>query len=499
MKEKLSSYSLIFSFLLIIILPLIFINTINGKISTTEKRVLAQFPALFAEKGELNNGIVQQIETWFNDNIGFRDEFIKIHSIISLDVFHISPTEKVQIGKDGWYFYTRDNNLEIAKGTYPLSEEVLKNIARSQEAIQKYYNDHGISYVLVLNPSKVSIYPEKIREGSFSIRETPIDILTKYLKENTTVNVISTKDALITAKQTQTVYFKTDTHWNYEGAYVGYKTIIDDLNEMGIVHNITPVSVNRFPTTFRGEFSAMMGNENSLPLDQVNGIEIVDKKAINVTQGELFNQINQIKQKHNILEGSFVFTNPSVEKKKILIYGDSMFEYWNIPELFAENFSELIYVRSRVMYNDFTMAVQPDIVISEWAERFINLLPSAYIPWNLAEPLKNPQAIIISTTTPTDIKSGVKYSFNITVKNTGTESWSESKGIRLCIFQDGQGDQGYRIKLPDNVEVKPGESYTFTLTDFQAPPHPSTYLEYQMAQEGVAYFGEIKRVDIRVK
>lgn len=70
--------------------------------------------------------------------------------------------------------------------------------------------------------------------------------------------------------------------------------------------------------------------------------------------------------------------------------------------------------------------------------------------------------------------------------------------VRLCIYQDGK-DWGYRVTLPDGVEVKPGEQYTFTLQDFQAPSNDSTYLEYQMVQETFQYFGQKQRVDITVK
>jgi hypothetical protein len=52
--------------------------------------------------------------------------------------------------------------------------------------------------------------------------------------------------------------------------------------------------------------------------------------------------------------------------------------------------------------------------------------------------------------------------------------------------------------IPEGMEVKPGETYTFKLVDFQAPPKESVYLEYQMVEEGREYFGEKKQVDITI-
>ena len=499
MKERVSRYLLIFLFLFIQFLVMININTEKGKISITENRYLAQFPVLFNNAGEISQGLNRQFEAWLNDNIGFRDEFLKLHSMISLHVLHVSPTENVHIGKDGWYFYTQDNNLEIARNEYPLTEELLQEIAKDQQAIQEYYAERGIDYVLVLNPSKVSIYPEYIREVTSQVQETPMDILARYLKENTTVNVISTKDALLTEKENQIVYFKTDTHWNLMGAYTGYKSILHQLGELGLIKNAVPASVREYPTTFRGEFSAMMGDETALPLEEVKGIEIVDQKGYQVYDGELFNQVNRVKQKFNILENSLIYTNPDAEKETILIYGDSMFEYWNIVPLFAENSSDLVYLRSYFMYDELTEAVKPDLVIYEWAERLITRMPGSYSPWYLRPPLKNPQAEIINVSLPSEIRSGESYNIDIAVKNTGTESWSEDLRIRLCIYQDGGGDVGHRVKLPEGVVVNPGETYVFTLENFIAPFAARTILEFQMAEEGFAYFGEIKRVEINIK
>ena len=120
-----------------------------------------------------------------------------------------------------------------------------------------------------------------------------------------------------------------------------------------------------------------------------------------------------------------------------------------------------------------------------------NLLFSKLLPNDL-------EAHIISDNTPLYIKRDEKYLINITVKNDGDLIWNNANQIRLCIWQDGI-DYGYRINIPEDVNINPGEEYTFVLQNFQAPPGNSTYLEYQMVQEGIAYFGDKKRVDIAVE
>lgn len=106
-------------------------------------------------------------------------------------------------------------------------------------------------------------------------------------------------------------------------------------------------------------------------------------------------------------------------------------------------------------------------------------------------------AEIMSHTAPSIVDKTKKYTIEIKVKNTGTEIWSEKDAIRLCIWQDMQ-DWGFRINLPENVVVNPGEEYIFILNEFGLTDADETTLEFQMVREGVTYFGEREAVNIAV-
>jgi hypothetical protein len=480
--------------------PLLCVNRINGKISVTENRQLASFPKVVDEvTGGLSKDFRKGFTAWINDNIGFREFFVKMNAKINYDLLKTSPNSSVRVGKDGWFFFTGDYNLKIASGEYPLTKETLVAIKNEQESIQKALKEKGIEYVLVLTPSKASIYPEKIDGSNFSVRETPIDIVEKYLKENTTIKVINTKDALLKAKEEgQQVFNKTDTHWNETGAYIGYKYITDQLNKWNII-NSSPVKINQVPSTFKGEFSAMMGDVSLLPLENVNSTEIVSPNATEIQNKEVLDLINIEQRNDNFTKnGQHIYTNPSQKDKRILMYGDSFFGSWKIKELFAESCSELTYVWSDSIKGKVVDKVKPDIVLFERTERYITSLSKQADQVLLYGEMKNPTAQIISHDTPKKIKRGEKYNINITVKNTTNQVWNNKRNIRLCIWQDGQ-DHGYRLNFPENFDLKPNEEYTFILKDFQAPPGNSTYLEYQMVQEGITYFGDKERVDIAVE
>lgn len=106
------------------------------------------------------------------------------------------------------------------------------------------------------------------------------------------------------------------------------------------------------------------------------------------------------------------------------------------------------------------------------------------------ETLENCDAQIVSHSTPEQVNRYGLYDIDIVVANTGTETWSEARGIRLCVFQDGQ-DYGYRFQIPEGEEVAPGEQFTFHIHGFGAPQsNGKTELEYQMVRGDAGFFGE---------
>ncbi|CAI3640497.1 alginate O-acetyltransferase complex protein AlgJ [Clostridium neonatale] len=500
--NKLKKMKIIFilCFIIMISIPMMCVNRIQGKVSETEKRTLAQFPNFINEgDGKFNHNFPQEFNSWINDNIGFREFFGKINAKINYNLMESSPSNSVHIGKDGWLFYTNDNNIEIASGEYLLDEKILLEIKNEQEAIQKALAKKGIEYVLVLTPSKASIYPEEIKGANFKVRETPIDVVEKYLKENTTIKVINTKDELLKAKDNGIqVYNKTDTHWNEEGAYIGYKNVINELNNWGII-NTKVADINQVPYTYKGEFSAMMGDISLIDSENIMATEIINPKATEVENNDLLNLLERVQINDNFgYGGNRFYNNGSIKNKNILMYGDSFFGKWKIPELFAENASNFNYVLSDSIKGEVIDKVKPDVVIFERTERYITTLAKKADPLMVYGKLKNPSAEIISDTTPEKVIKGEKYNINITVKNTTNQIWRKERNIRLCIFQNGY-DYGYRIDIPEGIEIKPEEEHTFTLYGFQAPNSKSTYLEYQMVEEGITYFGEKQKKDIIIE
>ena len=96
-------------FLIIIYLPLIQMNLNIFNTSTiNEKREKAQKPVF--NKDEDISIYLQNYETYFNDNFGFRENFIKLANTIDVKVFNISSNSNVILGKNNYLYSSEETN-----------------------------------------------------------------------------------------------------------------------------------------------------------------------------------------------------------------------------------------------------------------------------------------------------------------------------------------------------------------------------------------------------
>lgn len=372
---KVSAIVICVVFLLVLAIPVLFMDWKGGRYSENEQRMLADFPiSVDKETGELTTDR-EKITNYISDNIGFRDAFVKIGANIKYNVFRESTSEKVMLGKDGWLFYTPDNNIEIATGEYPLSNDDLAVIAENQQSISDYYKSIGVEYVLMLTPSKVSIYPEYLPMSDETVEKTPVDIVSEYLKENTDVLVYNAKDTLLEAKAEDIgqLYHKTDTHWNQLGSYCVYRGLHDLMVEKGILSDES-INVEFSDGTFKGEFSKMLGDPDLLAAEPTP-IANWDYSFKQISEGELYSNIDKTQDKYDKNHDAALFVNESVPEKTLQIYGDSqLMTMRKIPQYLAEHFSTVVNFRIRCVSSEVDKTADPDVVLFSVSERYINSL-----------------------------------------------------------------------------------------------------------------------------
>jgi hypothetical protein len=96
-------------------------------------------------------------------------------------------------------------------------------------------------------------------------------------------------------------------------------------------------------------------------------------------------------------------------------------------------------------------------------------------------------ARIVSHTLPNLMFPGESRQAQITIENTGCDTWTENNGYRLGA--NGSFASGARVSLNPGESIAPGQQKTFVVT-LQAPATPGYYTtSWRMVHEGVEWFG----------
>lgn len=363
----------------------VFSDKTSDRISVRENRPLANLPSTRFFSSDYKN----QLSDWLGDSIFMRDFFIELRTKINENIFHVKPVHPdVCYGKDGWLFFRPQNNIEIAMGTYPLTEEHIKKIAENQQKISDFYKKRGKTYIFAVNPSKVSIYPEFLM-GNYTVRETPCDMVTDYLRKHTDVLVCDMKSELLKHKNEGLLYWKDDTHWTPLGDYYAYKAIIDTLN-MG----------DKFESAERTEKSSLESSFGDLCTTagiKKEGYSFTDlyfyfsttknQSAITEKLSEMYRK--DFVQSKDPTNHFFLLENENnSNEKNLLVYADSQFcsPSKKLSTLLGENFYRSVFVWSREEQSaKLAEALDCDYVLYSISERFLYNDSAALYPSGLSE------------------------------------------------------------------------------------------------------------------
>ncbi|MDJ1482163.1 hypothetical protein QNI16_16790 [Cytophagaceae bacterium YF14B1] len=358
-------------FLLLISLPLLdsYIG-ILGRNENTENRQLATAPKL---KWRKPFEFFRPFETYFNENFQGRSILIKGYSQWKWNWLRSSPfPNKAIIGKSGWLFLgdRNENVLKEYRHLKPYTKEELQKIYSRIRENQQWLASKGIKYYVVIAPNSHSIYPEflpdnvvKAHKGSY------INSIGKYLAQYPDINFIDLKDTLLTVKKQQNklLYYKTDTHWNQYGAFIGYTYIINQIRKD--FPAIIPLSLSQYKWRehgFSGDLSMMLNletdfNETVQELYPGFPLKAVDaKRNLPIPSDYTWDKTQYLLSR----------CTENLNLPKAVIYRDS-FSGSLIP-YFSENFSESLFIWEKKIRKEVIEQEKPDIVIHEIVERLVD-------------------------------------------------------------------------------------------------------------------------------
>ena len=241
----------------------------------------------FSLHGWFTRDFQDQFGKWFNQNYGARPFFVRMGNQLNYSLFNKSYMDKEQIiiGRNGQLFADYDIKPYCnPRPPIPLSlmESRVKEIAELQDLLAR----RGVTFLLVITPSKAATYPEYIpsnlcHAGPFTNRGYYdfVSFLDKYDLNYINGHVI-TQQAMQIEKTP--LFSRGGIHWNNLGAYFTLRALIDRLkgltNRTAGSLDLETLNVDHTPTGSDKDLAQLL-NLLFPPFDYVVPHPVITKKS----------------------------------------------------------------------------------------------------------------------------------------------------------------------------------------------------------------------------
>lgn len=328
-----------------------------------EKRELSTLPVF---QWENLTTYASEVENYINDHLPFRNQMIRLNSMLRYSIFHSSTDNRVVLGKEGWLFYNDRNDgnpIEQYKGynlfTDNELEVIAKNLSEMKETLAKEERD----FVLFIAPNKERVYSEYMPEYYGEPAETYAVLqVVEYLQEHTDIKVVYPYDELVEAKhklENEILYYQKDTHWNQLGAYIGIHKLLGELDiQIPSIYDDKVIIEERNST--QRDLADMLNLGERIDIGREYSIlGYVENEDLEVVKNEFL--------------GEIIYKNPNVKSKKLFVCRDSFGTV--STRVLASKFNESVFLH-RFSYEgiESIKKYNPDVVVYEVVERYIREL-----------------------------------------------------------------------------------------------------------------------------
>lgn len=380
--EKNSRIDIVFVCAVIAVMFVPLLKISHETVSVQENRNLAEYEPLIQD-GKINFNYGPAFEQWFNDHFNQRDRLIALNSRLNLLLNRKLQSDRALQGKDNWLFTTRWNSVAMFRNANLFSENELEKITEKMQQLQTWCAKRGIKFYIMLIPDKERLYGEYYPDGYEKAGDlSRLEQISAYLENHTHIPVIDIYGALLKAKDQHTLYYKTGTHWNLRGAYIGYRQMMNilrrDFPDLKILQE--------------NDFDIQWRQEADIDLASALGVNAYDTFPAKDMTYEVFSLKNpQTYQQHYVMDKQKRIefydynSNDPAQKYRAVFLADSQFlrMNWYVAESFEDMLH--IYIGYGKMY-DFPAVSEkitefaPEIFVLETGERFLERLLKIEIP-----------------------------------------------------------------------------------------------------------------------
>lgn len=271
-------------------------------------------------------------------------------------------------GEQGWLFLKSVGTLQTLAAARDLSGWRLCYLPRH---IAKYRARHermrrrNIPFFVLFAPEASGIYGEHLPQPHKVEVPTASEELAAALV-GAGVPAISPSEALRAAKMGRDLYFRTDSHWTYAGAYVAYRLLMEKVRAVLPVREIADSELTYGERVGYGDLAVHVTPERKAMLQTV---EVASDDVVVVAST------------YDQREKSLRRTRCASGVGRALIIRDSFAQF--LMPFIERTFAETIMIApAPAMPDDAIDLYQPDIVILEVAERALFNVEPPFNDWS---------------------------------------------------------------------------------------------------------------------
>ena len=265
---------------------------------------------------------------------------------------------RVSVGRAGHLFHRSDGAFEQLCDGGPLDEVDLGRWRNTIEYRVAWCDLHGIRYYVLVVPEKHVVYDDRLPEGRRISPERPLQRIRAALHPRAQRRIIYPSSELRAGRRTEKTYYLTDVHWTEFGAYLGYRAL---LRGMAPDFTVKPIGEDELRREKRPDYTGDIGVKlDPEPLEERTLLRL-DRPA---TWRTVFDN-------RQFGEGQVrVFETEDRSLPRAVIFRDSNLNA--VMPFLLRHFSRAVLVGgARLFFHDLVQAEQPDIVITEIAERYL--------------------------------------------------------------------------------------------------------------------------------
>ncbi|NLZ16294.1 MAG: hypothetical protein GX087_00960 [Desulfobulbaceae bacterium] len=338
-------------------------------------------------------------QTYLNQHFKLPPWYVQLNALIKVHIFGYSPNNNITKGLDGFYFegmgssrVEKDivetfDNIADYMGQIPFSDEELRQWKITLEERSYWLKARGSEFVFVLAPTKAFVYPEYLPRQIQEVRgRSRYQQLAEYLQQYADIHFIDLLPPLLEAKEERAyplLFYKTDFHWNFYGAFVAYQTMLERMQGFFPQYRFDVPGLEDFDLKVNEHwaherFMFMLGlpltghrNEHHLTfLPKPGGL--YDEAADLPPDGiyDVYPPMRKLRAADGATLDARLILNPAAPVSSIVLLGDSFLE--KCVYFFSANAKRVLNFRTVVNFPDGIFHFEkPAIVIQEILNMFI--------------------------------------------------------------------------------------------------------------------------------